>query len=270
VKQLSTSQLKLFSSLKQKKYRDKEGLFLIEGWHLFEECLKSDYIPEVFIISENLRSKYEEKISEFKRIKKFEIYYLKLQLFNKLSETRNSQGIVCVVRTKGSDSYDSVKYASPVLALDEINDPGNLGTILRTAYWFNSGAVILGKNTVDVYNDKVLRASQGALFHLNFKTNADLNNDLFMLKQKGYEIFLLSPQSDVTLEKTDFKDNVCFVFGNEARGINEAIKTTGYKEISIKGFSDCESLNVAISIGIVLHYYRLKISGFELPNYGFS
>ena len=162
---LTANELKYYSSLKHKKFREKEGKFLIEGKHLIEECLNSFFNMEVIILDEKQFS--DKEIIAKAKENNVRIEKVKQAQINKLSETNSPPGIIGVVEVRKEKTIDfsDVKL---VLALDTINDPGNLGTIIRTAYWFGVDRILIGRDSVEVYNSKVVRASQGAVFHINF------------------------------------------------------------------------------------------------------
>jgi TrmH family RNA methyltransferase len=251
---LNNEQLKLYSKLKQKKFRDENSQFLIEGIHLIEECLKSKYykknILEVF-----LRKDFEnEKI--LNKLKDIEYEYLSDNNFRKLAETENSQGIIGLVR---KPEYLPSSESKVICALDNINDPGNLGTILRICWWFGIENVLVSQNSVDIYNSKAIRASQGAIFNLLIKDNTELKEELTKLYDKKYEIILTDLDTNNILGNFDFKKETkyVFVFGNEANGISgEILNIPEFKKIKIESYTKCESLNVASSAAIM--FYEIK------------
>ena len=143
--------------------------------------------------------------------------------------------------------------------MDNINDPGNLGTIIRTCYWFDVDEIIISKQSVELFNSKVIRASQGALFNIAIKENIDLTKELNKLSSEGYQIFLADSYGKKLLSDLNFDSDECvvFVFGNEAHGLSKALKKSkSFNTIRIKRITDCESLNVGVSVGIFLNSYR--------------
>ncbi|MGH2575887.1 MAG: TrmH family RNA methyltransferase [Ignavibacteria bacterium] len=256
---LSAYDVKYYSSLKQKRYRKKENKFLIEGFHLIEECLNSSYNIELIVLSDVLKSKADKLLFEKARRRNVPVEYVSNRLFNKLSETENSQGIVGVVFQNESVFFYDRELNKPLVALDCITDPGNLGTIIRTAYWFNIDCILIGKGSVDVYNSKVLRSSQGSIFHISVFENLNLVNELSKLTRIGYNIYLFSAKGKDSLTRMRFSPNSVFVFGNESEGISKEIINSSYNKVKIDGFSKCESLNVAVSCGIVFNSFRNNI-----------
>lgn len=252
---LSNNDVKYYASLKQKKYRETENKFLIEGFHLIEECLSSPYAIECIIASDKTGKNTYGKIAEHANKKKIPFYNLKDTQFSKLIETKKSQGITAVVQKQQTVPLSGLYKSRLVIALDKINDPGNLGTIIRTAYWFGADAVITGVNSVDIYNSKVLRSSQGAVFHINLYENIKPEKFLSELNEKGFSIYLLDVKGNQTLSDIPSNSKTVFVFGNESEGISDEIVKMGYSRLKIEGYSGCESLNVAVSCGIVLYEY---------------
>lgn len=256
---LSNKDVKYYASLKLKKYREDENKFLIEGFHLIEEVLKSNYKVECVIASEKISKNIHGSLFKLEE-KSIPFYSLKETQFIKLTETKNSQGIIAVVNKEPSVSVSVFFESKLVVALDKINDPGNMGTIIRTAYWFGADAVLAGNNSADIYNPKVLRSSQGAVFHINILENISLEKSLPALYDKEFEIYLLDVNGNLDFNDITPRRKTVFVFGSESDGISANILNQGYKRVKIKGYSGCESLNVAVSCGIVLYGYSRNIN----------
>jgi TrmH family RNA methyltransferase len=260
---LTTGEIKYYSGLKQKKYRDSENKFLIEGEHLIEECLKSEFyktcLKKIFIRNDYLNNDLIIKIKNSDL--NIELIDLNEKTFNRLAETVNSQGIIGVVSKLNSASNKIPFGKKFIVALDSVNDPGNLGSIIRTSYWFGADGLLIGSDSVDVFNSKVIRATQGAIFHLIIEDRINLESELIKYFESGFNIVLADLNSDKSL--SDFKfikeRKYIFVFGNEANGISKRIlENENYIKLKIKGFSDCESLNISVSAGIVLNEFINK------------
>ncbi len=252
---LSKNGLKYYSSLRQKKIRENEGKFLIEGFHLLEECLRSSYFLECVMVSQSVSFEKNSKLLSELEKKKITVHYLKESHFNKLADTENSQGIAAVVLTKQDKYYESLYKSKLIIALDKINDPGNMGTIIRTAYWFGADSVIISEDSVDIYNPKVLRATQGALFHIDIYNDVNLPKTLENLKKHGLAIYLLDAKAEKNIGDITPGDKTILVFGNEAGGISEYILNKGFERVKIKGFTNCESLNVSAACAIALYEF---------------
>jgi len=249
-----------YSLLKQKKYRDSENKFLIEGIHLVEECLKSKYyrdnIEKIFVLNGFSDKSFLNKIDS-----RADVVFLDKKKFSKLSETVTPQGVIAVV---SKNSKHSLRHSSQkvTVAVDSINDPGNLGTIIRTCYWFNVDELIVSKNSADIFNSKVIRSSQGAIFNVNIKSEVDLKNDLEMKLKDSLEIILCDVNTENYLSEFTFNKNKNYVlvFGNESKGISKSIlQNKDYRKIKIKNYSECESLNVAVAAGIVIGYCSMSV-----------
>ena len=256
---MTNNELKYYENLKRKKFRDSEGYFLIEGVHLIEECLNSKYYNEALkkLILEKGFSN-NELLEEIKsKTRNIEVAFLEKNKFKKLTDTENSQGIIGVV--KKIKPIIKAGNKKLLIALDNLNDPGNLGTILRTCYWFNVDEVLISRNSVELFNSKVVRATQGALFNLIIREEQDFTNKLKELFAKGFEIYLTDSEGIFELSEMNFKKdgNHVFIFGNEANGISEELKQNkNFNTLRIKRNTNCESLNVGVSVGIILNSFR--------------
>ena len=256
---MTNKELKYYENLKRKIFRDSEGYFLIEGVHLIEECLNSKYYNESLkklILQKGFSNKeLLEKINS--KIRNIDTAYLDKNKFKKLTDTENSQGIIGIVeKTKPIVKAGNKKL---IVALENLNDPGNLGTILRTCFWFNVDEILISRNSVELFNSKVIRATQGALFNLIIHEEQNLANELRKLYGKGFEIYLTDSEGKFELSEMNFKkkNNFVFVFGNEANGISKELKQNkNFNTLRIKRNTNCESLNVGVSVGIILNSVR--------------
>ena len=253
---MNNEDLKYYVKLKQKKYRTECGQFLIEGVHLMDECLKSKYYKKN-IVKVFVRNDFkDERI--LNRVKHLDTEYLSVKEFAKLSETENPQGIIGVVMKAENLPYSE---ADIICALDNINDPGNLGTIIRTCRWFGVDKILVGKDSADIYNSKVIRASQGAVFSLDIKENVNLKEELGKLENDNYEILLTDLSAKDNLSGLRFKKEKKYavVFGNEANGISkELLEVQTYRKIKIDSFTEFESLNVASSAAVIMWEMRKR------------
>lgn len=262
---MNYSEIKYYEKLKQKKHRDEEGLFLVEGIHLVEECLKSEEyckrFEQVFIRDGFKNEELLKRINAEAQGAKID--FLEEYKFDKLSETENSQGIIAAIVKKESDLTTNTLLTdlrSQVrVALDHISDPGNLGTIIRTCHWFGVSEILISENSADIYNSKVIRSTQGAIFHVNIRNEIDLEHELKNLVSDNFEIILTDLNTNHHLSDYAFdkNKNYLFVFGSEAHGISDVLlENTNYQRIKISNYSESESLNVAVTSGIIL--YELK------------
>ncbi len=253
---LTANQIKQFASLKQKKYREEYGKYLIEGFHLIEECLNSPHELEYIILREGVDLQGHTAILEKLAANKTIVEPLPERSFNKLTDTESSQGIVGVVahpKIKAGSGHGDI-----IIALDRVSDPGNLGAIIRTAYWFGVKNIILSKECADPYNPKVIRSTQGGIFHLNITEDSDLISELKKYRSGGYSVYLFTLDAEKSLSqisKSGESGKSVLVFGSEAHGISIEIIEQGFEKLKIEGYSASESLNVAVSAGIAMYEF---------------
>ncbi|NOY59473.1 MAG: RNA methyltransferase [Calditrichaeota bacterium] len=252
---LSSNHLKKLRGLKQKKHRDKENLFLAEGVRLCEEALKSQaQIVEVVFCPVPAAGERMQKILQRAHVDNIPVYHAGEKEFHSLSETESPQGIVFLVHHP-TWNFDSIteRRKSLLLALDAIQDPGNLGTILRTAEWFGVDGVLLGKGCVDLYNSKVVRSSMGAIFHIPTFENITLDNVLPELKEKAYRTIGTRAERGSERQSGQSSDKKIILMGNEANGLTANVAAHVDDWITISGKGKSESLNVAVAAGIILY-----------------
>jgi RNA methyltransferase, TrmH family len=251
---LTRRQLKDIQKLTQKKYRQKERKFLVEGVHLVEEALKSDWAVEAIIQSDGFEDR--KLRAESKEVPVFTISDMEMQ---KLTDTVTSQGVVAIVKMKEyalQDFWRKLSKRSIIVVLDDVADPGNVGTILRTCDWFGVDAVLLNKDSVELYNPKVLRSTMGAIFHLPILIDFDSRFIIQDGKKAGFKVVSTVLEGGKSLNRFPFPEQSIIVFGNEAHGVSKEIQHLADEKLTIPKFGRAESLNVAISCGIILNSAR--------------
>jgi len=251
-KPMSNNLKKFVISLKDRTKRKETGLFVAEGYKICEELLVSPLATEFVVLSSNAREQTVELAKAFHR-KGIDVYLARRQQFLQLCETETPQDILAVVRY----SIEPPKIDYPIIVLDGISDPGNLGTIIRTADWFGYRTIVTSPDSVDKYNPKVIRGSMGSFFRVNVVQNRDLS-DFLVAKKKEAKIFAATLSGKIPLNQIDFPKKTIIIFGNESRGIRPEILSLADFEFIIEGEGFAESLNVAISAGIVLYKYFLS------------
>ena len=231
---------KKWLKLSQKKYRQKDQLFLIEGEHLVTEAKKAGMLVEVLIC--------EGVVFDIDATKT----YLTKPLFEKLTQTITSSGImaVCAIREK------EIAKNNRLLLIDGVRDPGNLGTLIRSALAFGFDGIILSEDTVDIYNEKVIRATQGALFNLPIK-RSNLTDDVIELQKSGTMVYATS-LNQASKEMTEIlpADRMAFIVGNEGAGVCAALVEACCGSIIIKMASVVESLNVGVAGSILMQHFN--------------
>ena len=245
----SNKRIKDIQKLKENKNIKKYGRYLIEGKHLVEEALDAKVVEEIIV---------SESFEEYNIVDSYEGDLIKVtdSVLKSISDTITSQGIIAVCRIVKKE-LDINNY-SKVLILDKIQDPGNLGTIIRTADAFNFDCIILGKGTTSLFGQKVIRSTQGSNFHIDCFDNIDLVELIDEMNE--FNIFATSLKADKYIEQLDnITGKVAVVFGNEGAGVSEEIlsKVNNLLKISMPGRA--ESLNVSIAAGIVMHYISTNL-----------
>lgn len=247
--------IKEWKKLHSKKNRKSSKFFLVEGIKIIEDALDWGITLEAFIYNDKLLS-IKEGNELYNKVKKknIPIFQLSSRIFKELSNTMNSQGVIGLVqqlRYKTEDIF--INQYETLIILDAIQDPGNLGTIIRTADAAGFDGVIMGKGCVDLYNDKVLRSTMGSIFHLPILQDVPLNFLLKDLQRKEYQIIGTHLSSKIFYNRVNYKKKKALIIGNEARGISKEIEVlcTELVKIPIKGYA--ESLNAAIAAGILMY-----------------
>ena len=219
---LPKSKIKIVKSLKHKKNRINSNLFIVEGVKSFNEVIASDYQIEFTVISEEtFRSYYSDK-------KLNDLYVVSSDEVKKLSSLHNNNSLISVVKKRKLEDK-LIDYSKLVIALDSINDPGNLGTIIRTADWFNIKSIICSRNTVDVYNSKVIQATMGSFTRVNVLYD-DLEN---ILESKDVKVYGTSTDGE-DIKVIGKVSSGIILFGSESDGISDKLKRYVDRWISIK------------------------------------
>ena len=234
IKSVSNQNYKLINKLKNKKYREKENLFIIESRKLVDEAISSSAnIDFIFLRSD---VSYETDLDSLVFDK---------ALFNKLTMLKSSDGIGAVIRKPVPKKISSKK----VLLLDSINDPGNIGTMIRSAEAFGFNDIILSPDCVDIYNEKALRASMGSVFRLNI---VKLTYDEIASFKDSYK-FLAADMAGLDIREYKSDSNIILAIGNEANGLGKEVRSLTDTFVKIPMEGDIESLNAAIAASIIMN-----------------
>lgn len=225
------------AALRVKKYRQDKGLFLMEGLKNLEMALRFGNVKQIFTCV-GLPKIGKQDI---------EVYQVNEEIIRKLANSENPEGVVFVCEyvkpRKDKDDYHKIIY------LDHVSDPGNLGTIIRTAVAFNYDAVILSEGSVDLYNEKVLAATKGAIFAI------DILNDDIRNYDKPIIVSTLNDKS-VPLNSAKKIDDFILVLGNESHGVSKEITELATECVKIEMSDNIDSLNVAVAAGILMNYFK--------------
>jgi TrmH family RNA methyltransferase len=251
---LTNNQVKLYSSLKHKKYRRQHGLFIADGPHLVMEALKSDWQPAKVVIT------HEAMDLAFKlEVPKNSLAIAASRQFGQISPSRTPQGILAIV--KSIDSSDLrpriIRDAISLIACDNISDPGNLGAIIRTAAAFSYDAVILIGNCAEIYNPKVVRATQGALFKIPIIER--VSSSRFIKDFVGiFDTVVLSNKAKKSLSSVPVLNRPLIVVGGETTGIDPQIEASAQYLLKIEQSDKVESLNAAIAAGVAMYKFSAR------------
>jgi TrmH family RNA methyltransferase len=251
------SEIKYLRSLQQKKYRDAEQKFLLEGWRPLRDALESDFIIDMIALLPR-----ESQIPECQSIlaiaKKRNILLKELRevQLKQISDAVHSQGVVALVHQQ-IHTFDAIylESADSIVACDHVSDPGNLGTILRTCDWFGVDVVLLSEGCVSLYNEKVVRATAGSIFHVKVFENLELKNAFLNLKSKGFQL-IASALDGKPVNSYMVPERNVLILGSEAHGVSEGILRLADEVLTIPRFGKAESLNVGIACGIFLEKWR--------------
>lgn len=245
---VKNSIIKDILKLKNKKNRIKTGLFYIEGERLIGE------VPEDFIIKYYIFSESFSKKVDINRYNNSEKIIVSDHIFIKISDTLNPQGIMAICKSR-KYSLNNIKLNgnSFFVLLDRISDPGNLGTIIRTAEALGCNGIFLSKDCVDLYNPKVLRATMGSLFHIPIIEDCDLFNTIDILKEKNIKIICTHLNGCVNPYDVNFKKPIAVLIGNEANGVFEGYVKKSDILVKIPMIGNVESINVSASSAIIFY-----------------
>ena len=235
---LDNEKIKKLIKLKEKKYRDLYNEFIVEGEHLVVEAYRSGLLEEIYIEQDEVT------------LLDSDITYVTKEILAKVTTLETPTHIIGLCKKKA----ENIDLGNKLLLLDRIQDPGNLGTIIRSSKAFGIDTVVLGEGCVDLYNDKVIRSTQGIGFHMNIVTR-NLKELILELKEQEIPVFGTKDEfgDDIRNLTSRDKEKYALIMGNEGRGVNPEILELCDKYIYIELDSDVESLNVAIATSILLY-----------------
>ena len=250
--------VKNIKKLKDKKYRDEAGLYIIEGVKMIEEAIVANAkIDKIVVCEECLKTgDIEQKL--LYEIAKYDCIYVNAKVFNFLTDVVAPQGILAVLEKPSKT--EKIQYDQDIiLALDGIQDPGNLGTIIRTADSVGLNQILVSKGTVDAFSSKVIRSTMGAIFRVKIIECENLPLTLEKIKNNGYNIMVTDLEASKSIYDIKFQKKA-IVIGNEANGVSREIKDLADIKAIIPMFGKTESLNASIATGVILYeYVRQKL-----------
>ncbi|MCM3725354.1 RNA methyltransferase [Neobacillus cucumis] len=245
IESVNNPKVKQWKKLLTKKERDKSGTFIVEGFHLVEEALKQGEQVLEIIVSDNvgLPPRWDVGSTPVTSVTE--------EISNSLSETEAPQGIYAVCR----QSNQEVQDAKTLLLIDAVQDPGNLGTMIRTADAAGIDAVVVGRGSVDIYNSKVLRSAQGSHFHLPI-IRGDLHEWIDKLHDKNIPVYGTALEGASAYTDITSGASFALIVGNEGNGVAKDLLSSTTANLYIPIFGKSESLNVAVATGILLYYLK--------------
>ena len=245
--------VKNIRKLKEKKYRDLNNEYIIEGIKLIKEAITENVkIKKVIICEECLKEgNIDQKL--LYEIAKYDCIYVNKSVFSLMTDVQNPQGILAVIQKESSE--ENIDYKEDIIIiLDGIQDPGNLGTILRTVDSVGFKQIIVSKTTADIYNPKVVRSTMGAIFRVKVIEADDLINTIKTIKKHKFEIIATSLETSKTIYEINYKKKA-IIIGNEANGVSKELLEMADEKIKIPMLGKTESLNASVATGIILYEY---------------
>jgi RNA methyltransferase, TrmH family len=249
---LSKNKLQEIRGLQQKKFRDQTGLFLVEGLRLAEEALSSSVAIESVLYSDQAMPPRLRHLLEQTKERGIPLHITTPPTLAKLCTTETPQPILAIVKKNIPEQPIWPQLQDElILALDHLQDPGNLGAVLRTADWFGVKSVFISRDSVELYNPKVVRATMGAIFRLHCYEEMDMLSTLAQLRNNGYRIHAAVVENGAALAPTQTKS--VLLIGNEAQGLSPDLLAPTDVPFTIARLGRGESLNAAAAAGIALY-----------------
>lgn len=230
------NRVKEMRKLLNSKYSKEKGKFIIEGENLIDEAIKNNLLTELYVL-DGEECKYD-----------FPYDNLSIDVMKSISDLKSTPRVIGVCKYK-----DKCNLGNRIVILDDVQDPGNAGTIIRNSVAFGIDSVVFSLNSVNPYSEKVLRSTGGMIFNINVIIS-DLNSVISEIKSKGINVIGTALNSSVSLENSVKSDRYAVIFGNEGNGVHKNILDLCDEIVRIDMDSKCESLNVGVSCGIILYY----------------
>lgn len=240
--------IKNIKKLKEKKYR--LDSYIVEGIKMVKEAISENQEIALIAIREDFKIDFDTKNTK--------IVTISNKIFNDISDVKTPQGILAVIKKNQNNQIETNQEY--ILALDSLQDPGNMGTIIRTADSANINQIIINKTTVDPYSPKVIRSTMGAIYRTNIIEVEDLKATLKKMKSKGFQIITTDLKATQSIYDINYNNKTVVVIGNEANGVSQEILQTADKKVIIPMLGKTESLNASIAASIMIYeYVRQKI-----------
>ncbi|WP_315066913.1 RNA methyltransferase [uncultured Clostridium sp.] len=235
--------------LKERKNRNKSSKYIIEGFRLVQEAFKAKVNVDYLIVAEDADEKIEQYLMNY-ITEDMKVYKISNNLFKELISTENPQGILAVINMNIVELKSEGDF---YLLCDKLQDPGNLGTIIRTAHAAGVNGIILTKGTVDIYNEKTIRSTMGSIFYIPIQYDDADFSLVKELKSKGFNLVATSLDTDKNFFDVDLKGKVLLTVGNEGNGVSEEVLSMADTKVKIPMPGNAESLNVAIAASVIMY-----------------
>ncbi len=251
--------IKHIKKLKDKKHRDESNEYIIEGVKLIEEAVKEKARIKKIIVCEDTTRTYEIPTHIMYEIAKYECVYVTDKIFASITQVTNPQGIMAIIEKGDTDAQ--IDYTQDIIvALDDVQDPGNLGTILRTVDSIGLNQIIVSKGTADAFNSKVVRSTMGAIFRVKIIEVENLPQAIKEMRRHHFKLMVTSLQTDNSIYDIQFNKKI-IVIGNESNGVSKEIQEMADEKAKIPMLGKTESLNASVAAGVVMYeYVRQKLS----------
>ena len=251
--------IKHIRKLKDKKYRDESNEYVVEGVKLVEEAVKENAKIKQIIVCEDTTRTYEIPTHIMLEIARYECISVSNKIFNIITQVTNPQGIMAIIEKNAQDAQ--IDYSQDIIVvLDDVQDPGNLGTILRTVDSIGLNQIIVSKGTADAFNSKVVRSTMGAIFRIKIIEVEELAQAIKEMRKHHFKLMVTSLQTENSIYDIDFNKKI-IVIGNEANGVSKEIQDMADEKAKIPMLGRTESLNASVAAGVVMYeYVRQKLS----------
>ena len=251
--------IKHIRKLKDKKYRDESNEYVVEGVKLVEEAVKENAKIKQIIVCEDTTRTYEIPTHIMLEIAKYECISVSDKIFNIITQVTNPQGIMAIIEKNAQNA--KIDYTQDIIVvLDDVQDPGNLGTILRTVDSIGLNQIIVSKGTADAFNSKVVRSTMGAIFRIKIIEVENLAQAIKEMRKHHFKLMVTSLQTKNSIYDIDFYKKI-IVIGNEANGVSKEIQDMADEKAKIPMLGRTESLNASVAAGVVMYeYLRQKLS----------
>ena len=251
--------IKHIRKLKDKKYRDESNEYVVEGVKLVEEAVKENAKIKQIIVCEDTTRTYEIPTHIMLEIARYECISVSNKIFNIITQVTNPQGIMAIIEK--NEQKAKIDYTQDIIVvLDDVQDPGNLGTILRTVDSIGLNQIIVSKGTADAFNSKVVRSTMGAIFRIKIIEVENLAQAIKEMRKHHFKLMVTSLQTKNSIYDIDFYKKI-IVIGNEANGVSKEIQDMADEKAKIPMLGRTESLNASVAAGVVMYeYVRQKLS----------